>query len=291
MTDEENTDGNILPQIQVLYCGACGMPLEYCEYGPDFETHCNPWLKKNNPAMFQELRGAMVASKPNAAAAAPNEKPSRPERPDEPWTMKERLTAFYEKYVPEKIDNIPGLLEKYAGKEEKLFQALESKYGEEPEDPYDAYESDEDNNEGGAEVKAKDADDDGANNNASAKPSSIELKKRRGKAAKNNDETGAITRVVVQKVAQKKRRNLTIISGMETVAGLKLKDVSKAFSKKFAGSSSVKKTVQGNEEIIIQGDHVYDVAEMIVDKFKVAESAVFIDIGDGEIVPLRWLLL
>jgi len=115
--------------------------------------------------------------------------------------------------------------------------------------------------------------------------------KRRGAAAKHNDETGAITWVVVQKVAQKKGRQLTVISGMETVTGIKLKDVSKAFSKKFAGSSSVKKTVQGNEEIIIQGDHVYDVAEMIVDKFKVAESAVFIDIGDGEIVPLRWLLL
>ena len=34
-------------------------------------------------------------------------------------------------------------------------------------------------------------------------------------------------------------------------------------------------------------EEVYDVAEMIVDKFKVPDSAVFIDIGDGEIVPLR----
>ena len=31
----------------VLYCGKCGMPPEYCEYGPDFESHCDPWLLKH----------------------------------------------------------------------------------------------------------------------------------------------------------------------------------------------------------------------------------------------------
>ena len=70
---------------------------------------------------------------------------------------------------------------------------------------------------------------------------------------------------------------------METVEGLKLKDVSKAFSKKFAGSSSVKDTAQGGKEIIIQGDHMEDVAEMIVKTFKVPGTAVFLDF-DGDVV-------
>jgi len=56
------------------------------------------------------------------------------------------------------------------------------------------------------------------------------------------------------------------------------------FSKKFAGSSSVKDTATGTKEIIIQGDHTEDVAAMIVKTFKVPADAVFLDV-DGEFVP------
>ena len=38
--------------------------------------------------------------------------------------------------MPEKLDGIDAILEKYAGKEDKLFVALVKKYGPEPEDPY-----------------------------------------------------------------------------------------------------------------------------------------------------------
>jgi len=69
------------------------------------------------------------------------------------------------------------------------------------------------------------------------------------------------------------------------VEGVKLKDVSKAFSKKFAGSSSVKDGPKG-KEIIIQGDHMEDVAEMIVNKFKVPGSSVFLDF-EGSFVPYK----
>lgn len=40
--------------------------------------------------------------------------------PTEPWTIEERLTKFYEKYVPEKVADVAKLLEKYKGKEEKV---------------------------------------------------------------------------------------------------------------------------------------------------------------------------
>ena len=42
---------------------------------------------------------------------------------------------------------------------------------------------------------------------------------------------------------------MTIIVGMDTIPDLKLKDVSKAFSKRFAGSSSVKDTAGGGKEV------------------------------------------
>jgi len=73
---------------------------------------------------------------------------------------------------------------------------------------------------------------------------------------------------------------------MDTVPGIKLKEVSKALSKRFAGSSSVKDLPTGKKEIIVQGDHVDDVAAMMVNKFKVPGEAVFLDI-DGEFVPFR----
>ena len=42
---------------------------------------------------------------------------------------RERLVAFYSKHNPAKVGSVDGLLEKYRGKEESLFNALEQKYG------------------------------------------------------------------------------------------------------------------------------------------------------------------
>ena len=45
------------------------------------------------------------------------------------------------------------------------------------------------------------------------------------------------------------------------------------------------------KEIIIQGDHMDDVAEMVVSQFKVPGDSVYLDI-DGEFVPYNsWKLL
>jgi density-regulated protein DRP1 len=267
-TEAEQAGSNLLPRREVIYCGKCGMPPEYCEYGPDFETHCDPWLLRHHPELHAQLATTRTGTIKKKTATAESVAVAKV-RPEAPWTMEERLTAMYKEYMPEKLEAIPSLLEKYAGKEEKLFEALVKKYGPEPYDPYygdsDSEEDDDDDEE---EVKAGD-----------------KKNKRRGASAKK-EEGGTSTRVVVQKVSQKKKRHLTIISGMDTVPGAKLKDVSKAFSKKFAGSSSVKDNAKGEKEIIIQGDHLYDVAEMIVDVYNVPESSVFLDI-DGDIVPLR----
>jgi density-regulated protein len=261
---------NILPRRQVIYCGACGMPPEYCEYGPDFESHCLPWLKQKHPDMYEEL----VAKRGISAKAASEAQAAKPERPSRPRNTEERLVAFYEKYVPEKLDTVPSLLEKYAGKEDKLFEALTKKYGPEPLDPYYSESEGED----------EDSEDEGEEDDAEEGEKGAKGK-RRGASAKKSSGPGE-TKVIVQSVAQKKKRHLTIVRGMETVPGIKLKDASKAFSKRFAGSSSVKENAKSEKEIIIQGDHMYEVAEFIVDKFGVSESAVFLDM-DGDVVPLR----
>jgi len=242
------------------------MPPEYCEYGPDFESHCNPWLKRAHPEEFEKLKALRSGSSKNEdndeSTTVDNQKPSAP------WTIEGRLTHFYEEYQPDKVDSVPAMLEKYAGKEDKLFLALVKKYGPEPEDPYYADSDDDDEGlEGGIE---------GMN--------LADKKKRRGAAAKKANVVD--TRVIIQKIARNRRKAVTTVVGMDTIPDIKLKDVSKAFSKRFAGSSSVKDLPSGKKEIIIQGDHMDDVAAMIVDKFKVPADAVFLDI-DGNFIPFK----
>lgn len=254
MSDEEEQTSNLLPRRIVIYCEACGMPPEYCEYGPDFEAVCDPWLKKNHP----ELRKELMQKRGDASKADGGS--NKAEKPDHPWTLEERLTAFYNEYVPEKVSSIPSLLEKYAGKEEKLFEALVKKYGPEPLDPYYSESEDEDD----------------------VALSAVSKSKRRGLKAKTTEAFQG--RVVIQRQSQKKKRFLTVIKNLEPALAHtphKLKDASKTFSKRFAGSSSVK-----NGQVILQGDHVLEVAEMIVDKFQVPEECVYLDMdGKGSEVP------
>ncbi|XP_053666288.1 density-regulated protein homolog isoform X2 [Anopheles marshallii] len=41
--------------LTVAYCGNCSMPLEYCEYYPDYEK-CKQWLEKNLPGEFERMK-------------------------------------------------------------------------------------------------------------------------------------------------------------------------------------------------------------------------------------------
>eukprot|EP00573_Skeletonema_grethae_P008555 CAMPEP_0201702180 /NCGR_PEP_ID=MMETSP0578-20130828/35410_1 /ASSEMBLY_ACC=CAM_ASM_000663 /TAXON_ID=267565 /ORGANISM="Skeletonema grethea, Strain CCMP 1804" /LENGTH=259 /DNA_ID=CAMNT_0048189661 /DNA_START=5 /DNA_END=784 /DNA_ORIENTATION=+ len=242
----------------ILYCDACGMPPEYCEYGPDFETHCIPWLKKTHPDLLSRLHGG----RSNKGDDNDEEEDATP-RPTAPWTTRERLVAFYTEYQPDKLDGIDAILEKYSGKEDKLFNALVKKYGPEPEDPFYLGSDSDDESDGGVTDQLE----------------GINLgnkKKRRGAAAKKVNKVD--TRVIVQKISRNRKKAVTHVVGLDTAPGIKLKEASKAFSKRFAGSSSVK-----DKEIIIQGDHLEEVAAMIVDKFGVSGDAVFLDL-DGEFV-------
>ena len=245
----------ITTPISILYCDACGMPPEYCEYGPDFETHCLPWLKKSHPDLLVKLHGSNRNNNNSTSTAGAGDgddnnndtsasAASAPE-PTAPWTTKERLIAFYTKYQPEKLDGIDTILEKYAGKEDKLFAALVKKYGNEPDDPYyvakyggGGSDSDDDNDNG--------SDDGGINEQMEGMGLDSKKNKRRGVSAKKVNKVD--TRVIVQKISRNRKKAVTHVVGLDTAPGIKLKEASKAFSKRFAGSSSVK-----DKEIIIQG--------------------------------------
>ena len=85
------------------------MPPEYCSFGPDFESHCSPWLMKNHPQIYDRLYAKKSTAESGEGGDSDNDAPTGP------WTTEERLVAFYTKYMPEKLDNVPALLEKYEG--------------------------------------------------------------------------------------------------------------------------------------------------------------------------------
>jgi density-regulated protein len=245
--------------------------------GPDYETHCNPWLKKHHPILWAEecqkkLKQAADAADDDDAAEAMKQASCKTAAAA-PWTMEQRLLAFYETYEPGKVD---------AGKEENLFVALVKKYGPEPEDPF--YIDNDDDDEDDDDDSDSDKDDAGiAKNIRNLELEKKKKKKARGVGAKVTAKVD--TRVVIQKITRNKKKATTVVIGMETIEGIKLKDVSKIFSKRFAGSSSVKDGPKG-KEVIIQGDHMDAVAEMMVSQFKVAGHSVYLDI-DGEFVPYQ----
>ncbi|KAF9501016.1 density-regulated protein DRP1 [Pleurotus eryngii] len=41
------------PPVQVLYCGVCTYPVEYCEFGSSL-TKCKEWLKEEHPEQFDK---------------------------------------------------------------------------------------------------------------------------------------------------------------------------------------------------------------------------------------------
>eukprot|EP00164_Ancoracysta_twista_P003563 GFYU01004756.1.p1 GENE.GFYU01004756.1~~GFYU01004756.1.p1 ORF type:complete len:171 (-),score=59.44 GFYU01004756.1:91-603(-) len=53
-----------MPAVEVLYCGVCGLPAEYCEFGPHFDK-CKPWLRENCPDLYPELGGDAGEAKPD----------------------------------------------------------------------------------------------------------------------------------------------------------------------------------------------------------------------------------
>ncbi len=44
-------------------------------------------------------------------------------------SIEDQIAALYEKHAPEKLDKVPGLLEKYKGSEAKLLRTIQEKYG------------------------------------------------------------------------------------------------------------------------------------------------------------------
>jgi density-regulated protein DRP1 len=90
--------------------------------------------------------------------------------------------------------------------------------------------------------------------------------------------------VIVEKIVRNKRKCVTIIKGLD-MFGIKLSDASKKLGKKFASGASVVKGPTEKDQIDVQGDIMYDLAEFITETWQnVPESAIYF-IEDGRKVP------
>uniref|UniRef100_A0AAV1TTL6 SUI1 domain-containing protein n=1 Tax=Peronospora matthiolae TaxID=2874970 RepID=A0AAV1TTL6_9STRA len=248
----------------------------------------------------------------------------------------QRLLAFYQRYNPEKVDDVPQVLAKYKDKESQLFDALVKKYGPEPGDS-DSEGDDEEEEE--AEDGEVEQDEEVSSSPKlcsvvycpidtfppeyceygpmfnECKPwlvehcpdlvltkynrtvaelleveqqiadgvegISLEVEGKTVKKKKKNKIEEAAKRkenciVTISKSSRKGRKRLTFVTGLEDFEGVNIKEACKSMGKKFACSSSLSKTDQGQHQIQLQGDCVTELLDVLPDVYGVHEDQIVV---------------
>eukprot|EP01029_Cantina_marsupialis_P028382 TRINITY_DN776087_c0_g1_i1.p1 TRINITY_DN776087_c0_g1~~TRINITY_DN776087_c0_g1_i1.p1 ORF type:complete len:196 (+),score=60.65 TRINITY_DN776087_c0_g1_i1:29-589(+) len=87
----------------------------------------------------------------------------------------------------------------------------------------------------------------------------------------------AVPKVVLAKGARKGNKTITQITGIDSF-GLKLKQVAKLCKKKFASSCSVQpnKTNPKHQDVVIQGDWLYDLPKFLFKEFEIPKESMYI---------------
>eukprot|EP00013_Stygamoeba_regulata_P023894 CAMPEP_0177650874 /NCGR_PEP_ID=MMETSP0447-20121125/12201_1 /TAXON_ID=0 /ORGANISM="Stygamoeba regulata, Strain BSH-02190019" /LENGTH=183 /DNA_ID=CAMNT_0019153825 /DNA_START=54 /DNA_END=605 /DNA_ORIENTATION=+ len=67
MSEDSDSEEVQCTAEEVLYCGVCGLPPEFCEYGTTVPA-CRDWLAQNHPDVHAELAGEGEAKSAGAAA-------------------------------------------------------------------------------------------------------------------------------------------------------------------------------------------------------------------------------
>lgn len=101
--------------------------------------------------------------------------------------------------------------------------------------------------------------------------------KKKNKGGKKGK--GADPKIVISRKDRNKRKHVTIIAGLDTLPGLKIKDVAKTFGKKFSCGSSVSNTATGGKEIDIQGDFMDDIPALLVELFSIPKEFIYLQDG------------
>jgi len=201
--------------LNVVYCGVCGLPPEYCEFGASYDS-CLHWLSDNHPDLFEQIQ--------NSLRLIPKKNKDR---------IGENSTE-----------------EKKGSDQAQTSQNLEEK------------ENDSDDGE------EKDGESKGKKNRKNKK-------KKESKKGQTQPSTSGSSRsaqkVIISLVARTKRKQSTVISGLDSFPDIKLKNVAKVLGKKFSSGCSVTET-----NITIQGDFTDTLPDILITEFNIPSRAISI---------------
>ncbi|WVF68810.1 translation machinery-associated protein 22 [Kwoniella sp. CBS 6097] len=96
--------------------------------------------------------------------------------------------------------------------------------------------------------------------------------KKAAKKAEAEAKKKEATKIIIKRSERTKRKHQTHVQNLE-LFGIDLKKAAKLFAGKFATGSSVSKTPQGEEEIVIQGDVGDEIVEMLKAQVGVLKGA------------------
>ncbi|GAA6000561.1 hypothetical protein JCM10207_004551 [Rhodosporidiobolus poonsookiae] len=99
-------------------------------------------------------------------------------------------------------------------------------------------------------------------------------KKEEQKAEKEKAKIAA-SNVIIKRSERNKKKFVTSVQGLQYF-GIDQKKAAKLFANKFGAGATVSKTPQGDEEILIQGDVLMEVEEMLLDQEDKKLVAVFL---------------
>lgn len=85
------------------------------------------------------------------------------------------------------------------------------------------------------------------------------------------------TKIVIARIQRQKKKFVTSVLGLDTVASLKgkLDDAAKFFKKKFSCGASVGETPSGALEVVIQGDVSLELPDKLMSEYKVSPSNIW----------------
>ena len=107
---------------------------------------------------------------------------------------------------------------------------------------------------------------------------SKDLKKKEAKqAAKQSklEAEKAASKVIIKRIERGKRKYVTAVANLQAF-DVDIKKAAKTLANKFARGASVSKTVEGKDEIVVQGDLVDEIEEFLVEQYNVSEDQIVI---------------
>lgn len=119
---------------------------------------------------------------------------------------------------------------------------------------------------------------------SSAAAASVTTEKSSKKSSKKSSAKGddGGPEILIKREQRKAKKYMTSVIGLDSF-DIRLKDASKAFSKKFAASSSVNSLPTGEKCVDVQGDVAYDVPEFLVEQYDIPEDKIFMMEGKKKV--------